>query len=313
MTGAKRGAPTGRKRLQNETRVSLSAVQKSNIVKYAETHDINNQADIARWVKETYGKLPSVATICTILKERERWRQVLDSEATSYVKNKTRERNSKVAGLEQALSVWSRQIEGNGGFLTGAVLLEKARAIGAQLDLPPKFNYSGKWLDKFKKVHGLRMFDLHGEAGSADMSGVEIARQQVPELLLELETPLEDVHNMDETTLYYRKVPTRTLARRSRAGQKVAKDRVTIVFTVNATGTVKQSVLVIGTAKRPRSFGKVWNPSDVNAVYKQSEKGWMTGKLFEEYCTTMNMKFGPGPGAGSCEHARQFLEPVAGQ
>ena len=41
------------------------------------------------------------------------------------------------------------------------------------------------------------MFDLHGEAGSADMSGVEIARQQVPELLLELETPLEDVHNMD--------------------------------------------------------------------------------------------------------------------
>ena len=197
MTGAKRGAPTGRKRLQNETRVSLSAVQKSNIVKYAETHDINNQADIARWVKETYGKLPSVVTICTILKERERWRAVLDSEATSYVKNKTRERNSKVAGLEQALSVWSRQIEGNGGFLTGAVLLEKARAIGAQLDLPPKFNYSGKWLDKFKKVHGLRMFDLHGEAGSADMSGVEIARQQVPELLLELETPLEDVHNMD--------------------------------------------------------------------------------------------------------------------
>ena len=60
----------------------MSAVQKSNIVKYAETHDINNQADIARWVKETYGKLPSVATICTILKERERWRQVLDSEAT---------------------------------------------------------------------------------------------------------------------------------------------------------------------------------------------------------------------------------------
>eukprot|EP00976_Prorocentrum_cordatum_P024556 499856-Prorocentrum_minimum.AAC.1 len=31
------------------------------------------------------------------------------------------------------------------------------------------------------------------------------------------------------------RLPTRTLARRSRAGQKLAKDRVTMVLTVNAT------------------------------------------------------------------------------
>eukprot|EP00976_Prorocentrum_cordatum_P060293 1175833-Prorocentrum_minimum.AAC.1 len=41
-----------------------------------------------------------------------------------------------------------------------------------------------------------------------------------------------------------------------------------------------------------------WGPSqgsrasDVTAVYKQSTKGWMTGKLFDEYCAAMNMKFG---------------------
>eukprot|EP00959_Pyramimonas_sp_CCMP1952_P214563 4490384-Pyramimonas_sp.AAC.1 len=79
------------------------------------------------------------------------------------------------------------------------------------------------------------MFESHGEAGSADMSGVEVARTQIPEVLVSLGTPLDDVWNMDETALFYRKLPTRTLATRSRSGVKVAKDRVTVAFTVNAT------------------------------------------------------------------------------
>eukprot|EP00976_Prorocentrum_cordatum_P013352 266158-Prorocentrum_minimum.AAC.1 len=94
-------------------------------------------------------------------------------------------------------------MEANKGcFLTGAVLLAtKAKEIGAELDLPAEFNYSNKWLTKFKKMHGLlSMHELHGEAGSADMDEVKIAREQVPELIIkELHVPLDEVFNMDET------------------------------------------------------------------------------------------------------------------
>eukprot|EP00976_Prorocentrum_cordatum_P027888 566122-Prorocentrum_minimum.AAC.1 len=70
---------------------------------------------------------------------------------------------------------------------------------------------------------------------------------------------------MDETGLFFRKLPTRTLARQSRAGLKLAKDRVTAVLTVkNATGTVKPKLWVIGKSKKPRSFGRTWTPKDVD-------------------------------------------------
>eukprot|EP00959_Pyramimonas_sp_CCMP1952_P472317 9499847-Pyramimonas_sp.AAC.1 len=84
---------------------------------------------------------------------------------------------------------------------------------------------------------------------------------------------------MDETGLFFRKLPTRL---------KLAKDRVTAVLTVNATGTVKPKLWVIGKFKKPRSFGRTWTPKDVDVVYKNSKKAWMTGEIFNEYAVSMN-------------------------
>ena len=60
MTGAKRGAPTGRKRLQNETRVSLSAVQKSQAA----------AKDMQTFV---FDKSTSLATLQTRTRCRQLW------------------------------------------------------------------------------------------------------------------------------------------------------------------------------------------------------------------------------------------------
>jgi hypothetical protein len=42
------------------------------------------------------------------------------------------------------------------------------------------------WLDKFKKRNGIRSFKLHGEARSADMAGVALAKEKLPGLIKEL-------------------------------------------------------------------------------------------------------------------------------
>ena len=278
----------GSKRAEGETRVQLSSAEKAAIVEYVDTHDIKQHSEVASFFAEKFNKKPSLATISVILKHREKWRQLADSEEPSHVKNRSRQRHSNVNGLETALDTWSRQIEGKGGFITGALLLAKAKEIGKELELPNNFNYSNKWLHKFKKQHGLSMHELHGEAGSADIDGVRVAREQVPQLVKELGISLDELFNLDETGLWFRRLPTRTLARESRAGNKLAKDRVTTLVTVNATGTMKPNLWVIGKSKKPRSFGRTWTPKDVNIVYKNSKKAWMTGEIFNEYCAGMN-------------------------
>ena len=56
---------------------------------------------------------------------------------------------------------------------------------------------------------------------------------------------------MDETELYFRANPNKTLAQGQAKGQKLHKECVTIVLVVNSTGTDKLKLLVIYMSKQP--------------------------------------------------------------
>jgi hypothetical protein len=51
--------------------------------------------------------------------------------------------------------------------------------------------------------------------------------------------------------------PTRTLATEALSGGKKSKDRITLAFTTNTTGSEKLDIWVIGKSKKPRYFKKV--------------------------------------------------------
>ena len=68
----------------------------------------------------------------------------------------------------------------------------------------------------------------------------------------------------------------------------VAKDRISLLFTVNATGTDKRKPLVIGKSFRPRGFPQNL-PSDFPVDYESNCKAWMTGEVWTRYlkkCST---------------------------
>ena len=58
-------------------------------------------------------------------------------------------------------------------------------------------------------------------------------------------------------------------------GIKMQKDRITLSVCVNATGSYKLKLVVIHTAKRPRDFGKIWQPDEF-VDYFANQKAWMT-------------------------------------
>ncbi|PMD63220.1 DDE-domain-containing protein, partial [Hyaloscypha bicolor E] len=69
--------------------------------------------------------------------------------------------------------------------------------------------------------------------------------------------PPENVLNMDKTGLYWKISPNRILVTEASNGGKRSKERITLVLTVNATGTNKWEPWLIGKSKNPRYFKHV--------------------------------------------------------
>lgn len=104
----------------------------------------------------------------------------------------------------------------NGVAVDGALLKEQALKLARELGISQdSFKASQGWFERMKARHGLVSIKLHGEAGSADLLGVQSARANLPKLLEERDADgyiytADDVFNFDESGLFWRMEPTRT-------------------------------------------------------------------------------------------------------
>src|SRR4051795_9444457 len=112
------------------------------------------------------------------------------------------------------------------------------------------FQASGGWLNNFKHRNNLHTFKISGEAGSAPINEISQMRAELQEILAEYE--LKDIWNCDETALFWRLEPCKTIAHSSVLGKKRPKERVSILATCNASGNEKLPLLFIHKYKTPR-------------------------------------------------------------
>jgi len=104
------------------------------------------------------------------------------------------------------------------------------------------FRASNGWFLNWRKRNGIgKSVRLYGEAGDVNVSQFLEAINEMKEALQDYD--ISNIFNMDETGLFYRAMPARTYltvdeVRRTVRGTKAlkAKDRVTILLCVNATG-----------------------------------------------------------------------------
>ena len=76
-------------------------------------------------------------------------------------------------------------------------------------------------------------------------------------------------------------------------GAKKDKTRITIGFTVNATGSDRWEPLYIGHASKPRAFkGKTGSELGFFYLLVHNKKAWMTGPFFELYLRRFNSYIG---------------------
>jgi hypothetical protein len=143
--------------------------------------------------------------------------------------------------------------------------------------------WSNRWLDRFKKRHNIKEYKLHGEGASADIDSEDVTKQ-MDNLRAECSTyALKDIFNMDETGLFWKLQPDRSLATCQTSGGRKSKDCITLALTVNADGSEKLEPWVIGRSKNPRCLKHIKNRQNLRIVYKYNKTKWITGEICKRF------------------------------
>ena len=90
------------------------------------------------------------------------------------------------------------------------------------------------------------------------------------------------VYSCDDTALYYRLLPSKTLDVKNsvnKSGIKMNKDRVTLLFAVNKSGSHKLKTICIGKSWSSRCFKHV-NMNSLPCLYRNTKNAWMTSDIF---------------------------------
>ncbi|XP_064116719.1 tigger transposable element-derived protein 1-like [Macrobrachium nipponense] len=111
-----------------------------------------------------------------------------------------------------------------------------------------EFQASKGWFHRFMQRFQLKYVSLHGEAASADVDAVQNYPETFKKLISDKGFCPQQVFNMDETGLFWKRMPSRTYIMKDEArasGFKAHKDRVTLIMpgSTSPYGTVVPSNL----------------------------------------------------------------------
>lgn len=191
-------------------------------------------------------------------------------------------RQGEFPKMETELYSWFLMQRERHATVTSHILREKAIQIYEKHYGDSKFAASRGWVNKFKKRYGIRHLKVSGEKLSSDPTVVKPFLQQLSEKIRELNLQPNQIYNADESALFWKLLPDRTLvhAREKAApGRKTSKERVTFLACANGDGEHKLKMMVIGKSKNPRAFKNCTLPVE----YHSTKKAWMTSALFVKW------------------------------
>ena len=173
--------------------------------------------------------------------------------------------------------------------ISGPLLMCKARQLyplvypdDTNLDT---FKAGTGWLKRFKDRHGIRALSVHGESLSAAAESIEPFKESLRKLMEEKSLTLTQVFNCDETGLYWKLMPNKTLVssrEKEAKGFKNPKDRVTLMACANATGSIKLPLVFIHKSKNPRCFKHI-DKNSLPVHYYAQKNSWMDSSIFSEW------------------------------
>ncbi|XP_043462863.1 tigger transposable element-derived protein 4-like [Leptopilina heterotoma] len=209
---------------------------------------------------------------------------VLEKEESGENLSFKRQRTAEFPNLEECLLTWFKQCRDKNITVSGPVLMEKAEFYAKSLKID-NFRVSNGWLEKFKKRHGLTFRKICGESKSVNNDVCEEWKGTLQNLVKEYDP--SDIFNADETGLFYKCLPDKTLVFKGEKchGGKHSKERLTVLLAVNMSGSEKLTPFVIGKSKKPRCFAGC---KSLPVQYDANKKAWMNSEIFRTWLLQLN-------------------------
>ncbi|XP_033110353.1 tigger transposable element-derived protein 6-like [Anneissia japonica] len=222
-------------------------------------------------VAQKYGVGKS--TLSDIYRAKDKWKSKKE-ESTGA---KFRFVKTKFSDLNQLMLVWFRTARDKNIPISGPLIKAKATQFAEQLNITD-FGASDGWLTKWKQRNEIKQVAVCGESGDVDQTIVTEWKSKIADLCAGYQP--EEIFNCDETGLYFRALPDRTLAEKQDdvTGIKTSKDRITVMFTCSMAGEILKP-MVINRAENPRCFKNI-KKDRLPVVWEANRKAWMTGALF---------------------------------
>ena len=140
---------------------------------------------------------------------------------------------------------------------------------------------------KVQDQNAIIMKTVSGKAASLQDINSEAWEVTLQKILEDFDP--KDIFNAVETGLFYKCLPNKSLIFQGEScrGQKIPKERVSILCAANMGGGEKLPLLVIRNFGQPRCF----NGIRTLPVTYHHKKAWMTGALFEEWVHKLDRRF----------------------
>ena len=188
--------------------------------------------------------------------------------------------------LEERLYMWFVERKEVGDPITDWLLRQKALELITEFGSPSTFKASLGWVAKFKIRYDIRLADIqriHREHRTTNNVAAEEFVSNFARQIEEERIEHNNIYNMAVSSLMWKALPVKRLAHEetNADGIKRKKERVTVGFCANMTGTHKLKPLFIHRSQHPRAIKDIMNSLPV--VYKAQKNAWLDETIFTDW------------------------------
>ncbi|KAJ5194334.1 hypothetical protein N7472_006800 [Penicillium cf. griseofulvum] len=238
-------------------------------------HPRPSQAQCSAWFERTYGRSLSQSTISIILSKKFDY---LDGSPATTLR---RQLSPQWPLLEIPLSEWVASHEGSTP--SADAITTKAREIWNQIpeyQALPIPHFSNGWLSRFKKRYATQ---VHARQEGIPQPPLPTSRKEMKALkTLCGEFPEDDIYNMDETGLFWRKPPFGASSAQDQLITNRENSRICLMLCTNSTGSDRLPLWVIGHTHTPEALREA-NLKAMDCHWRYHRQAWLTQSIMQEW------------------------------
>ncbi|XP_061774524.1 tigger transposable element-derived protein 1-like [Nerophis ophidion] len=234
------------------------------------------------------------STVRCIKKEEKNIRATAAITLNRNAKRVMTPRNKTIVKMESVLAVWIGECKNNNIPLDANIIRAKAKNIyedfvknydcdDVEEGTSTSFIASKGWFDKFQRR--FKSVSLHREDASVDYVAIkEFVHSTFKTIVRERSYQPEQVFNMAETGLFWKRMPSRTFIMKEEAnapGFKAQKDRLTLVMCGNAAGFMIKPGIIYK-SENPKAL-KNKNKNVLPVFWMHNPKARMTNSLISNW------------------------------